>query len=36
VLGSRLENGATGNADFLVAWTVQVVNDIRGVLFRAL
>jgi hypothetical protein len=36
VLGSRLENGATGNADFFVAWTVQGVLDIRGVLFRAL
>lgn len=35
-VASRLENGATGNADFLVAWTVQGLLDIRGVLFRAL
>ena len=35
-LGSRIENGATGNADFLEAWTVRGVGDIHAVLFRAL
>lgn len=35
-LGSRLENGATGNADFLEAWTVRGAGDIHAVQFRAL
>lgn len=34
-LGSRLENGASGNADFLEAWTVRGAGDINAVQFRA-